>query len=253
MCVCGGWWWWCVGWGGVVWCGVVWCGVGSVGGWTHIHWLGGGSHLWSFRRPRGFHVFNAALLFINLLNKANLRYLIAATGQVILLKLDSNRQFFARVTLKFDGWPWKIIRHVFYKSSFCVSFQIHQEIQTEDTVQNRPIWVKIDDFFSRVTFEFDVWPWKTIGHLFYSTSSFVHHFVAIGEFKLELQSGKPHLGDIWQFLEPCDLEIWRMTLKNTRAHLLCYFKLCALFRSHQWFQTGDTVWKRPIWVKIEYF
>ena len=28
------------------------------------------------------------------------------------------------------------------------------------------------------------------GQLFYATSSFVHHFVAIGEFKLELQSGK---------------------------------------------------------------
>ena len=31
---------------------------------------------------------------------------------------------------------------------------------------------------------------KKIGHLFYATSSFVQHFVAIGEFKLELQSGK---------------------------------------------------------------
>ena len=30
---------------------------------------------------------------------------------------------------------------------------------------------------------------KTIGHLFYATSSFVQYFVAIGEFKLELQSG----------------------------------------------------------------
>ena len=30
---------------------------------------------------------------------------------------------------------------------------------------------------------------KTIGHLFYATLSFVHHFEAIGEFKLELQSG----------------------------------------------------------------
>ena len=40
-------------------------------------------------------------------NKANLRDLIAATGLVILLKLDSNRRFFARVTLKFDGWPKK--------------------------------------------------------------------------------------------------------------------------------------------------
>ena len=28
-----------------------------------------------------------------------------------------------------------------------------------------------------------------MGHLFYATSSFVHHFVPIGEFKLELQSG----------------------------------------------------------------
>ena len=30
---------------------------------------------------------------------------------------------------------------------------------------------------------------KTIGHLSYATLSFLHHFVAIGEFKLELQSG----------------------------------------------------------------
>ena len=34
-----------------------------------------------------------------------------------------------------------------------------------------------------MTLQFDGWPWKTIGHLFYATSSFVHHFVAIGEFK----------------------------------------------------------------------
>ena len=101
-----------------------------------------------------------------------------------------------------------------------------------------------------MTFEFDVWPWKTIGHLFYSTSSFVHHFVAIGEFKLELQSGNAWLSAIWRFLESCDLEIWCMTLKINRAPLLCYFKLCVLFRIHQWFQTGETVRKRPIWVKI---
>ena len=70
------------------------------------------------------------------LNKANLNDLIAATGLVILLKLDSNCRFSARVTLKFDGRPQ-----------------------------------------------------KTIGHLFYATLSFSYHFVAIGEFKLELQSG----------------------------------------------------------------
>ena len=56
-----------------------------------------------------------------------------------------------------------------------------------------------------------------------------------------------NLGLIRRFLEPCDLEIWRMTLKNNRAPLLCYFKLCAAFRSHWCIQTGVTVRKRPIW------
>ena len=44
-----------------------------------------------------------------------------------------------------------------------------------------------------------------------------------------------------------------MTLKNSRASLLCYFKLCASFHSHWWIQTGVTAQKRPIWVKIDYF
>ena len=35
-----------------------------------------------------------------------------------------------------------------------------------------------------------------------------------------------------QFFVTFDLEIWRMTLKNNRAPLLCYFKLRASFRSH---------------------
>ena len=39
-----------------------------------------------------------------------------------------------------------------------------------------------------------------------------------------------------------------MTLKNNRAPLLCYFKLCASFRSHWWIQTGVTVRKRLSWV-----
>ena len=56
-------------------------------------------------------------------------------------------------------------------------------------VRKRPIWVKIGDVLSRVTLKFDGWPWKTIGHLFFAVSSFVQHFIAIGEFKLELQSG----------------------------------------------------------------
>ena len=71
------------------------------------------------------------------LNKANLRDLIAATGLVILLKLDSNRRFFSPCDLE--------------------------------------IWWMTQK--------------KKIGHLLYATLSFLQHFVAIGEFQLELQSG----------------------------------------------------------------
>ena len=60
----------------------------------------------------------------------------------------------------------------------------------------------------------------------------------------------PNLGQIRRFLEPSDLEIWRMTLQNNRAPLLCYFKLCASFCSHMCIQTRVTVRKRPIWVKF---
>ena len=61
----------------------------------------------------------------------------------------------------------------------------------------------------------------------------------------------PNLGQIRRFLEPCEFAIWWMTLKNNRAPVLCYFKLCVSFRSHWWIQTGDTVRKRPIWVKFD--
>ena len=117
------------------------------------------------------------------------------------------------MTLKFNGWPWKIIGQLIYTASsfvhhfksimtskinralllhyvkLCASFQIHWWIQNGFTVQKRSIRVEIGDMLSRVTLKFDRWPWKTIGHLFYATSSFVRHFVAIGEFKLELQCG----------------------------------------------------------------
>ena len=134
----------------------------------------------------------------------------------------------------------------------CASFRSHWWIQTSITVRKRPIWVKCDDFLSRVTLKFDGWPWKTIGHLFYATSSFVQHFIAIGEFKLELQSGNAQSGSNSAILAPCDLEIWRMTLKNNRAPLLSNIKLYVSFHHHMWIQTGVTVRKRkfgswPLW------
>ena len=40
--------------------------------------------------------------------------------------------------------------------------------------------IQIVDFSARVTLKFDGWPQKIIGHHFYTTSSFVYHFVAFG-------------------------------------------------------------------------
>ena len=89
----------------------------------------------------------------------------------------------------------------------CASFRSHWWIQTGVTIRKRPILVKLNVFSSRVTLKFDGWPSKTKGHLFYATSSLVHHFVAIGEFKLELQSGN---AQIWVKFDAFSS---RMTLK----------------------------------------
>ena len=95
----------------------------------------------------------------------------------------------------------------------CASFRSHWWIQTGVTVRKRPIWVKFDDFYSCATLKFDGWPSKTIGHLFYATSCFVQHFVAIGEFKLKLQSGNAQSGSkstifraVWPWNLTDDLE-----------------------------------------------
>ena len=79
--------------------------------------------------------------------------------------------------------------------------------------EERLIWVKIGDVLSRVTLKFDGWPWKTIGHLFFAVSSFVQQFIAIGEFKLELQSGNAQfesnstiVRDMWPWNLTDDLE-----------------------------------------------
>ena len=95
-----------------------------------------------------------------------------------------------------------------YNIKVCVSFHIHQWTQTGVTVRKHPFWVKFNVFFSCVTLQFDVWPWKKIEHLFYATSSFVHHFLAIGELKLELQSGNSQFGSkstIFLAVRPCNL------------------------------------------------
>ena len=106
-----------------------------------------------------------------------------------MLNSGQNWQFF--VVCDLEIW-WMTLKNnrapLLCCLKLCASFYSHHWIQTGVTVRKHPIWVKISDFCP-VTLKFDRWPWKTIGHLFNTTLSFVHHFKAIGEFKLELQSG----------------------------------------------------------------
>ena len=103
------------------------------------------------------------------------------------LKLVSNRQFLRQCDREMWWMTSKNNRTpLLCQVELCASFCRHWWIQTGDTVRKCPIWVNFDDFYSQLTLKFDRWPCKTIGHLFNATSSLVHHFVPIGEFKLEL-------------------------------------------------------------------
>ena len=174
-------------------------------------------------------------------NKANLRDLIAATGLVILLKLDLNRRFFSPCDLEIWWMTQKNNRAplLCYFKLFA-SFHSHWWIQTGVTVCKRLIWVNIDAFLSRVTLKFDGWP---------ST----RQIWGIWKLRPAYSPEMPNLGqNRWCFV-PCDLEIRWITLENNRASLLWCFKLCATFHSHWWIQTGFTVRKHPIWVKFDDF
>ena len=77
----------------------------------------------------------------------------------------------------------------------CASFHNHQWILSGFFYS--PEALNLDQnrcFLSSVTFKFGRSLWITIGHLCYAILSFVHHFKAIGEFKLKLRSGNAQLG-----------------------------------------------------------
>ena len=109
--------------------------------------------------------------------------------------LGHNRQFF--VSCRLEIW-WLTLKKnkapLLCCFKPCASFHSHWWIQTGVTVRKRSIRVYIGNILSCMTLKFDGWPWKTIGHLSHAASSFVHHFIAIGEFKLELQSGNTQFG-----------------------------------------------------------
>ena len=136
--------------------------------------------------------------------------------------------FLSLVTFKFDGWPWKTIGHLFLiMSSLVHHFIAISEFKLDLQSRNAQFGTKSMIFFlSHVTFKFDRWPWKTIGYLFYAISSVVHHFIAIGKFKLEFQCENAQFGS--KTLNLMD------ELENSRTPLLSNIKLFASFPHHVW-------------------
>ena len=127
------------------------------------------------------HLFNTTLSFV---------HHFKAIGEFKLDLQSGNAQFGSKsviflspVTLQFDGWPWKTIRHLFYTT---LSFVHHFKAIVNSNWSYSP---ETPNLGQNQRFFCPLWPWKTIGHLFYAASSFVHHFIAITEFKLELESG----------------------------------------------------------------
>ena len=101
-------------------------------------------------------------------NKANLRDLITATGQAISLKLDSNHWFFCPYAHEI-WWSQKTIGHLFCAtSSFVHDFKAIGDFNLELLSGNTQFGSKLA-IFACVTLKFDEKPWKTLGHLFYTT------------------------------------------------------------------------------------
>ena len=87
----------------------------------------------------------------------------------------------SRVNLIFDGWPWKIIGHIFYTTlSFVQHVKAIGIFKLELQFGNAQFGSKFAFFLSRVTLKIDVWPLKPIRHLSYATWTFVHNFIANG-------------------------------------------------------------------------
>ena len=82
-------------------------------------------------------------------------------------------------------------------------------------------------FLAGVTLKYDGWHRKTTGHLFYATSTFVHHFVAICELQLELQSGNAQFKSISSIFWPPSsfLFIW---YKMHRPVAVIYYLLIII-------------------------
>ena len=116
--------------------------------------------------------------FINTVwNKAKLRDLITVTGLVIFPKSDSNQWFCALCDFKIWRMTWETTGNLLHtlRNYVCHFIAIHG-LKFELPSENVQITAKSSTFSACLSLKFDRWPQETIWHLFYTTSSFVHHF-----------------------------------------------------------------------------
>ena len=122
-----------------------------------------------------------------------------------------------RTKLKMFWWSWKLPvsskTQMIWLNGLATSWLVINKANLRDLIAGTGLvisnWIQIVNFSARVTVKFDGWPCKTIGHLFYATSSFVHLFVPIGEFKLKLQSGNAQSGSNWMIFRA--VRPWNLT------------------------------------------
>ena len=85
-------------------------------------------------------------------------------------------------------WPWNLTdglekqhgySYMLLQGLSIISYIAIGQFKMElHAVRKRQIRVKSAIFY-RMTLKFDRWPWKSIGHLFFATSWFVHHFITM--------------------------------------------------------------------------
>ena len=104
------------------------------------------------------------------------------------------------------------------------SFHHHMWIQTGVTVWKRLSWV-----FTSVTLAFDLWPWPFAWTSLLSLVITPENFMMIRWWEQGEKGVTDGLTEGLNQSYSC-----LVAAKNNRAPLLCYFKLCASFRSHWW-------------------
>ena len=207
---------------------------------------------------------NVIAIVVNLvigISKTNLRDFIAATGLVILVEFWFKSSFYsARITFTFKRWLRKTIGHLFYATQSFVHYS-----KATNEFQLGLLSGEAQFGSKSVTFFGPVWPWNWAPFLcgfkfctlFRSHRSiqtgvtyglennrapvryyFMHHFIAICEYKLALQSKNAQIG---AFFYLCDLDPWPL------ACTLC-MDITFVNGNNSWTVHHDTVretlWKR---------